>query len=299
MGGGGSRYIPKPDPERVRQLIKDNLKKTEGLNQDGEINLALRALLSEFNSRDKDTINSVLDEVKQACSDLELDRLLLGGSVAKHTYVNGLSDIDALVVMDKGKGSPQELLQALYDELAKKLHYKVTKGTIAVTINAKGHEIQLVPCYQSGEKFKIADESGKSWRTVNPAKFREKLSQENERLNNALIRSIKLVKSLNATLPESQRLSGYHLEALALSSVKKYDAAKTLKAVTLHILDRSSQLVLSPSKDPTGQSDSIDSALGKENSPLRQSISKQLSQLSHKLKQAKSAEEWCEIIKGK
>lgn len=299
MGGSGSRYIPEPNLDQLRSLIDETLQRTESLSTESEINLELRNILSNFNTRDVNEVHSVLDQVKEICSELDFEKLLFGGSVAKHTYVDGVSDVDALVVMDSSENaSPDKLLDMLHNKL-KQLPFQLRKGTMAVTITTdSGLEIQLVPCYSSGDNFKISNESGSQWRDVNIKKFQSKLTEENKRLNRALVPCIKLVKALNDTLSEESQLSGYHIETLALKAVKRYDGPCTYKALTQHIVDKTSKLVLSPVKDPTGQSKEVDSNLGDANSVSRRMISQAFSDLGQSLASADTPSKWREIIKG-
>jgi hypothetical protein len=75
----------------------------------------LNDLLSECNNRDVDKINTHLEEILKTIEnhiDKNNLKMLFGGSVSKHTYVEGLSDIDTLVVMngtDLQHKSPNEI----------------------------------------------------------------------------------------------------------------------------------------------------------------------------------------------
>ena len=80
----------------------------------------LTQLLSRVNDRDDVKLSARLDEVKSTLkSEIESEfSLKFGGSVAKHTYVDGISDVDMLLVM-KGKAeAPRKILDHLSAELA-------------------------------------------------------------------------------------------------------------------------------------------------------------------------------------
>src|SRR5579864_1800918 len=69
---------------------------------EGQVSSLLTGLLGEYNARDASLVQERLDEAKQVLKEDiggTVDQLF-GGSVAKHTYVDGLSDIDSLVTIN-------------------------------------------------------------------------------------------------------------------------------------------------------------------------------------------------------
>src|SRR5258707_11460410 len=102
-GGGdsGATYFPSK-PSKLQDLIKQTHERTEQERSEADINLYLQQLLAKLTDRDPEKTKTYLDEIVSVLHDYqEVDRLLFGGSVAKHTYVDGLSDVDALVVLNR------------------------------------------------------------------------------------------------------------------------------------------------------------------------------------------------------
>src|SRR4051812_32939467 len=114
MGGSGGGYF-RVDPRKVDSELEASERGTEGLEYEAEANRALQELLIDYNNRDNDAISRYLDKIRGVLNE-ELEGtidLRFGGSVAKHTYVDGLSDVDSLVLINKsellGLG-PKELI---------------------------------------------------------------------------------------------------------------------------------------------------------------------------------------------
>lgn len=299
-GGGGGGYFPS-NPDRLQRLIQEARGTEAQQKLDSEVNVLLQDSLALFNERDTQKVQNYLDRIGQILGrEFELEQFRFGGSVAKHTYVDGLSDIDALVILDKNdiqREAPKNVLEAFHTLLSKRLTSDdvadIEKGRMAVTVTYRdGAEIQLLPALRSGAKIAVPSAKANDWKETNPKAFQRELSRANERLNGKLVPSIKLVKSIIANLPEQQRLSGYHVEALCLESMTGYRGGKSVKDVILHALDYAAKRVLQPIGDVTGQSRSIDSDLGKANSLERRIVADALSGVTRRLKAAKSAEEW-------
>lgn len=299
MGGGGGGYIP-PSSEPLQQKIERE-REREKARLDADVAKFLQDLLTTFNDRDVDKSRERLDALQERLGDQsEIEQLLLGGSVAKHTYVDGLSDVDALVILDRsdlqGK-SPQAVLtefcRQLMDNLPRDEVQSLSKGSLAVTVTYRdGSEIQLLPALRTGNKVSIADASGKSWKETRPRAFQRQLSRENQKLNNSLVPAIKLMKSVVASLPKQQQLSGYHVESLALEAARDYSGPKTPKAVLLHALEHASNRVLRPIRDATGQSRVADAYLGQRDSTQRRNVSQALAGVKRRLEAATTVGQW-------
>ena len=179
-------------------------------------------ILSEYNDRDVDTIKNILDNIISDLGD-EVEGaidLLFGGSVEKHTYIDGLSDIDALVIFNDTElvdHSPEEL-RDLLGKIIKDRYgdENVFIGNLAVTVRTKGQVIQLLPTLRIDDGFKISSNNGKEWSAIQPQKFSDSLTTLNKKNGGKLIPTIKLAKAIIYTLPNQQQLSGYHVESLAL-----------------------------------------------------------------------------------
>jgi hypothetical protein len=249
--------------------------------------------------------NERLDHLLSLLGDvIEVDRALFGGSVAKHTEVDGLSDVDALVLIDRSdlKGrSPSEVRAAFRAELESRLPRSevesVSAGRMAVTVKYRdGMEIQLLPAMRSSRKIVIGGPAGDSWIEIRPKAFQKALTAANKRLNETLVPAIKLMKSILGGLPEQKQLKGYHVEALAVDAAKAYRGESVPRAVLVHLLDYASRRVLTPISDVTGQSRQADGYLGPANSVERRVVAQAMAGLKRRLDAAGSVEEWKAVL---
>jgi predicted nucleotidyltransferase len=305
-GGSGATYFPSK-PSKLQHLIRETHERTEQQRSEADINLYLQQLLAKLTDRDPEKTKTYLDEIVSVLHDYqEVDRLLFGGSVAKHTYVDGLSDVDALVVLNRddlqGK-SPQEVLNIFFDSLQGELTRDKVKdlkqGRLGVTVDYEdGTEIQLLPAIKRGKEILIADSNGADWKSINPKVFQRELSKANERLNRALVPTIKIMKSTLSGLPDEVRPSGYHIEALCLDLTKGYKGPKTPKSLLQHVMLGAASRVLKPITDVTNQSRYVDEYLGKPNSEQRVRLSRELAGISRRINAATTADRWNEIIQG-
>lgn len=306
---GGSRRITSMSPKEKRKTIDKSISKTLGKAFETELANEIDKILSEYNERDK-SINEYLDNIKDII-DKEIGKaveLRFGGSVRKKTYVNGLSDIDVLIIIDKASLSglsAAEVLSSISSILKSELknYDNITKGEMAVTISYKdGNEIQVLPAIKDGKGIKIPSSNGKQWSNIiRPDKFAEKLTEVNKSLNNNVIPAIKLVKGIVSQFPKDQQLKGYHIESMAIEAFKRYpeSKSKTTKALLKHFFEKSGEIVKSPIKDKTGQSINVDKYLDQKNSKERLKISKSLQKIYEKMEKADklcSKEEWLRII---
>jgi hypothetical protein len=303
-GGGGASYFP-TRPDRLQGLIKKTLEETEQKSLEVDVNEYLQQLLAKMNERDSERTQRYIEEIHGILGqELEIEKFLFGGLVAKHTFVDGLSDVDALVVMNKKElegRSPHEVRKDFFDSLDAGLtRDKVTsldQGTMAVTVRyADGTEIQLLPALRRGREICIADEAGTRWKSINPKAFHRELTRANTRLNSALIPTIKLAKSILSVLPEALRPTGYHVEALTLETTKGYRGPKTVKSILMHVLTAASSRVLSPIADITNQSVTVDAHLGKKNSDLREKLSLGIASIARRVNAASTLDRWKEIV---
>ncbi len=302
MGGSGGGYFSGGmTPDEIARRTRELEENTRDETFETEVNSFLASELVEYNDRDVDGTRAVFDVVKK---DLEADiegtvDLLYGGSISKHTYVDGLSDVDALVLMDrtelkdKQPGELQELLvralRARYGDDA------VSKGTLAVTLTQHDRTVQLLPALRDGEKFKITSYDGKGWSRIDPAGFAGALTKANKTLDSKLVPCIKLAKSIVATLPEQQRLSGYHVESLAIQVFKGYDGPRTPKAMVRHFFEKAPEHVRQPIKDSSGQSVHVDEYLGAADSIPRRIAADALGRIARRIRNAdgaRSLESW-------
>lgn len=295
-GGGGYRSV---SPDIARRIEAAREREAARLNT--AVNEYLTGVLTQFNARDADLMNKRLDAIAEILDDVtDVEHVLLGGSVAKHTDVDGLSDVDALVVLDRaelqGKG-PTALKAAffaeLHDQLPRSEVVDVKEGRMAVTVVYKdGMEVQLLPALRSGAKVLLGAPGSKGWSEIAPKKFQAALTGANRRHGGALVPAIKLLKSINGDLPSQKQLSGYHIEALAVDAAKAYSGPKVPREVLIHLCKHASERVLKPITDITGQSRQADEYMGVANSSQRRIASQALSGIARRLETATSVDEW-------
>lgn len=305
-GSGGGGRIDKPLSPTLQRKI-DELKKETMKELNADIESFIKRILSKFDDRDREITNNRLVDLQHYLGEeIEVDHVLFGGSVAKHTEVDGISDIDALVILDRSDLSskpPSALLNTFHKILDKNLPRSqietVTKGNLAVTVRYRdGEEIQLLPAIRSQDTISIASPDGRKWSDTNPKVFQRELTRANDKMNHALVPSIKLFKSINSDLPKSKRLTGYHIEAMAVEAVKGYNGAKTPRALLVQILDHASNRVLDPIKDKTGQTISIDAYLGNANSDKRKNMSQILLGYKRRLETAITVSQWRAVFES-
>jgi Second Messenger Oligonucleotide or Dinucleotide Synthetase domain len=305
MGGsGGGSTFHSRTPDEARRQVRDAEDKTTVAAFESTLSEILGGLLGTYNSRDHELVGKRLADVKDALGgEIEggLDQLF-GGSVAKHTYVDGLSDIDSLVFVNdtslEGQ-KPQAVLAKMEKIIRKSLkgEAEVDHGRMAVTVTFNdGMVIQLLPAMKTdGGHLRVPSSRTEKWSKINPVAFHEVLTKRNEQCGGKLIPTIKLAKAINGQLPESQRLSGYHMESLAIAAFREYKGPRTTTAMLPAFFERSKELVLSPISDKSGQSVHVDAYLGDANSEARQMMSHVLGRLARRMRNATAAgstEQW-------
>ena len=305
MAGSGGSFSGKIDPKKLFQKLRSAESETSAQDFEAEVAGLMSSCLSDYNKRDSETIGSYLTTIKEAISD-EIEGtvdLLFGGSVSKHTYIDGLSDIDALVLLNRSElkdKSPREVKQYFFDRLTEDLpQHKIKQGNLAVTVNFGDAEIQLLPAIRTKVGFKIADVNGTTWADIRPRKFSEVLTKVNQANGGKVVPTIKLAKSIIADLPKNRQLTGYHIESLAIEVFKKYDGIKTPKAMLTYFFQQAPRYVLQPLTDRTGQSLHVDEYLRSANSLERRVVADSLGRIGRRMQGANEAfliEEWRDIL---
>jgi hypothetical protein len=149
---------------------------------------------------------------------------MFGGSVRKHTFVDGISDVDALLVLRdpslKTK-SPEKVLDHFERKVRKEMAgWELSRGKLAITLRREGLEIQVLPAIREDSQTRIPAARGDSWSEINPKAFFRKLSDTNSRFGGKVVPVIKLAKIINDRQPEPLQPTGYHIESLAIEAFK-------------------------------------------------------------------------------
>lgn len=305
-GGGGGPFVGRSPGELAKQ-VRATEDKTAIREFETQLSGILSDLLSGANSRDVDKVKERLDDVKGALEgslENSIDSLF-GGSVAKRTYVDGLSDIDSLLILNDSSlegSAPSEVLKNVAQIIQRNLGNKatVTTGRLAVTVKYQdGMELQLLPAFKTGAGLKVPSWRRDDWSNISPQKFQEALTTRNDECGGKLVPTIKLAKAVIATLPESQRLTGYHIESLAIEAFRDYSGPQTMAAMLPVFFEKARELVAQPIRDRTGQSVHVDDYLGAADSPQRQAASHILSRIGKRMRNAsahKSRDQWVALF---
>lgn len=298
MGGGSGSTFSKRSPDELREAVRKAEDASSVKQFEVELAGTLTELLGAYNSRDTQAVKERLDAIRAALQggiDGQFDSLF-GGSVAKHTYVDGLSDIDSLILLndsDLENHSPQRALKkmAAIVKAAAPSNATVTHGQMAVTVDyGDGMVVQILPAIKGADgHVHVPSSRLDAWSEINPMTFKEALSKRNAACGGKLIPTIKLAKAINGELPESQRLSGYHMESLAIAAFRNYTGEKTTSAMLPVFFERARDLVLTPIRDSTGQSVHVDGYLGPANSAERVAASHLLGRLGRRMRNATAA----------
>jgi hypothetical protein len=308
MGGsGGGSYTEWSSDSLTREVREDKQKSVAEF----DIRLAgyFAELLASYNSRDVDLVRKRIDDIKAALQDFletSLDQIF-GGSVAKHTYVDGLSDIDSLLIVNGSKFedlTPATILGRMDDILRRSVGSEVAveHGHMAVTLTyPDGMIIQLLPAIRTEGGLRVPAALDSGWSEINPDEFRMALTRRNDQCGGKLVPTIKLAKAVIANMPEQYRLTGYHVESMAIAALKGFDGTKTTTAMLPYFFERASELVLSPVVDRTGQSVHVDGYLGEGNSPQRQYVGRWLRNIAKRMTNASAAQspaQWQALFSG-
>lgn len=290
MGAGGERewHWDEYKKSDIKKIKKDQERKSFY----PELNELLSKKLSNFNSRDTEQINQHLDTILKALeSEIEGPlKLIFGGSIKKYTYVNGLSDVDMLVVLNNSElanKNPKEVMDYFKVKIEQRLpNSEISVGNLAISVKFKSTdiEIQLLPAIKTKTGLKISDLGLNKWSNViKPDKFASRLTEINKQNIGRVVPVIKLFKSINEKLPNDIKMSGYHIEALAIKAFENYKGETKYSEMLRSICKQAKSLVLHPIEETTGQTDLIDSKFGPRNSELRIKLSNHLNRIVNKM----------------
>lgn len=305
--GGRSTWFDKKDPGTLQERLRKSETGARDAGFESLVSHLLADCLADYNSRDTEAIGSILERIKSDLgTEFELPvELRFGGSVSKNTFVNGLSDVDALVLLQpkdtRGK-SPAELRSIFAEKLGARFgNDAVREGHLAVTLSVYGHEIQLLPAVADGTRLKISSHDGEHWSSIRPRAFSSELTKRNQELGSKLVPTIKLAKGILSALPEQRQLSGYHVEVLAVKVFEGYKGDKTPTNMLRHFFDRVPEALRKPIGDVTGQSMYTDEYLGPAKSMQREIVADAVDRIARRIRNAdgaQSVDRWRELVFG-
>lgn len=221
-----------------------------------------------------------------------------GGSVAKGTYVTGISDVDVLLFVEQTTlktKPPSEVIEYMRTAIKKRYRkHRVEAGSLAVTVHyADKMELQVLPAIRKDAGYRLADPDGRGWSNVIlPDGFLDKLSEVNRTTDGRLVATIKLAKALLRCGTEDSKVTGYHIESLAVGAFEHYRGEPDPRSMLVHFLRRSSRAVLTPMPDLTGQSKRVDGKLGPQDSGARRQASSLFGQLRVKVRDCETKDDF-------
>ena len=278
------------------------------MTQQFNFNERCEGLLAEYKRRDGERVAKRLDIICRSLRDAghEAVQTKFGGSVVKGTYVTGLSDVDVLLIVNQTpwKNQPPSKVIKHVRGIIKRQFPKnrVKAGKLAVTVNfRKGpHELQVLPAIRANsDGFKIAQYGSSPWsNTVMSGNFTRKLTKVNKDTDGRAVSVIKLTKAMaNCHIKRQDRkISGYHMEALAVDAFSGYKGAKDTKSMLDHFLTYSMEGVMKPIAESTGQSRFVDGDLGVAGSSLRQRARTYFGQMCGKVRRCNSRADFNELF---
>lgn len=303
MGGGGGGGGSPGGEQGLERLRERAVEQAARAQFDSEVNARLEEELRNLNNRDVELVRRRLDELEEALGDEvdEIDRMLFGGSIAKHTYVDGLSDVDVLVMLKKVADlSPPEAREQFADALRERLgdSAEVTVGPLAVTVRyGDGLEVQLLPAIQQGDHRAISSPDGSEWVQIRPGNFARRLTDVNKAQAGAAIPAIKLAKAIIAhELAEPERPNGYHVEALSVGAFENYRGPRDPKSMLTHFFGSAANDVLRSIPDVTGQSERVDAYLGAAGSGARTRMAAAFRAIAERMQGSDSIEGWNRLL---
>lgn len=267
-----------------------------------DFNRRCEELLARYSDRNNVNIRR---HIEGLCAVLRREgnvvQAIYGGSVSRGTDVNGISDVDILLVVNQSSlinQPPSRVIDYVKETLKRHLSGNpIRAGSLAVTVRyADDIEIQILPAVRTSTNgFRIAQPGSTQWSNiVLPDRFAEKLMEVNQRNGSRVLPTIKLAKAIAdcfVTRP-SRKISGYHMEALALKAFENYQGPRDPKSMLVHLFGNSITAVMTPIKDATGQSTTVDENLGEAGSSLRQRASTYFGQMRGKVNSCRNASDF-------
>ena len=273
---------------------------------DDRFNEHCEAFLAQYTRKNTQTVTQRLESL---CGFLRQEgnvvQTMFGGSVRKGTYVTGLSDVDALLIVNQSSlvnQTPAMVIEYVRDTIQNRLRQNtVSAGNLAVTVSySDGTEIQILPAIRTNSGgVRIADPGSTQWSNVaRPDDFAEKLAKVNTARNGRVVPIIKLAKAMaDCFITRSGRkMSGYHIESLAIDAFKDYQGPLDPKTMLIHLLGHSMEAVKKPIVDSTGQSRHVDEYLGQAGSKLRKGASTQFGQMRAEVRRCKTKAEFNKLF---
>jgi|SRR5713101_4309816 len=279
MGGsGGYGFGRARDTAWEPPDLENSLKQTRQQVVEAEVASVFADALSKINQIDTEALNRHKEEILKALqSDFEdVSDLRGGGSYTRHTYVNGLSDVDILA--DLGPYSSSNIpnkadSKAVLADMERRLrqrfpHTDIKSGRMAVTLHfSDGLEIQILPAFRYHSGYKIPNPQGSGWTITRPQIFAKLLRERNAEVGGQLLPCIKLAKQIRDN--KGLEVESYHLENMALKAFEHYTGSRSEEDMLRHLFNQAKVLVATRMKDMTGQEVYVDRYLSSKTARIQ------------------------------
>jgi Fe-S-cluster formation regulator IscX/YfhJ len=284
--------------------LAESLERTRQQAAAAEVAAIFDEAVSEINQMNTEALDRRREKVLEALQELSPDVADLhgGGSYTRHTYVDGLSDVDLLFGMGPyssstilNKDDPAAVIGEMKKLLRKKYPTtKMTTGRMAVTMHfSDGLELQILPAFSYHSGYKIPDYDGKGWTVTRPQVFAERLRERNEEVDGKLLRCIKLAKRICHM--HNVEVKSYHLENMAVRAFDRYAGPRSDEAMLRHLFNHAKTLVTTHMRDITGQNAYVDNYLTSKT--MRVGLARQMATVERDIAAAEgNAEAWRDML---
>jgi len=268
MGGSGGYSFERTSRQAWQPPnLESSLEQTRQQASEAEVAAAFADALSEINQTDTEALNRHKNEILKALETAfeEAYDLRGGGSYTRHTYVNGLSDIDILFFLGPyssskipNKEDPKAVLTYMKKRLRQRFpNTTITSGRMAVTIQfSDGLELQVLPAFRYRSGYRIPDPQGSGWTITQPQVFARLLQERNAEVGGKLLRCIKLAKRICNN--RGVEVKSYHLENMAVKAFEHYSGSRSDEDMLRHLFNQAKVLATTRMKDITGQEAYVD-----------------------------------------
>jgi len=294
MGGNGGYGFGRASALSERnQNLAQSLQRTRQQAEATELAQIFSQTMERINQLDTEALGKHKETVLRALNSLFEGGYDLrgGGSRTRHTYVNGLSDVDFL--LDLGpystssiadKDNSAAVLQAMVGQLQQRMpNTQLKAGRMAVTVQfSDGQELQILPAFRYHSGYRVPDAQGLGWVVTKPHVFAKMLSDRNAAVGSKLLRTIKLSKLLCENFAVG--IKSYHLENVALKAFQQYTGPHNDVEMLRHLFNQAKQFVTRPMPDITGQSTHVDKYLSDNNE--RVGLARQLAAVEREIGKA-------------
>lgn len=251
--------------------------------------------LDDINQRDTEALNRHKDMILTALKDEFPDAYDLhgGGSYTRHTYVNGLSDVDVLPDLGPyssstipNKDDPAQVIADMAERLRQRFpRTTITEGKMAVTMRfSDGQELQILPAFRYHSGYRIPDPQGDGWAVTRPRVFGELLRTRNAEVGGKLLPVIKLAKRICAN--QGVDIKSYHLENMAVRAFDGYTGPRTYQDMLQHLFNRAKAMAPTSMRDITGQDSHVDRYLSTKSARMK--LARQFSGIEQQIADAKA-----------